>query len=158
MIVAVIIAVARAVWVIINAIYNDRKSTLPASLQKIATVDWHYMFCQSITLTAFSRVFLIIFFFFLIPPHHFTRASFLFPTTYRFTVVLCIFARGAHNESRCIMVLRWWNAYCACPPASQVAAEVGQRQWKHSLNTNTAYCNRFKWALWHFCINAFSLL
>lgn len=87
-----IITVARAVWVIINAIYNDRKST-PTS---IPAKDCHrWLTCHVLSvhkINSFFKSFLDFFFFlFLIPPHHFTGAPFLFPSTHRFNGVLCIF-------------------------------------------------------------------
>lgn len=85
-----IIAVARAVWVIINAIYNDRKST-PTSIPAKDCHSWLTCHVLSVhNINSFFKSFLHFSPLFLIPPHHFTSASCLFPSTHRFNVV-CVY-------------------------------------------------------------------
>lgn len=127
-----------------------------ASMWKIATIDWHTMFCQSIILTILA----------------FSLKSFSPPCPILLILLQCrncgafIVSSTVYFCSRDSQWIKVHNGpmpstsgtHCACPPALQVAAELSQQQWKHFLNTDTTYCNRFKWALWNSCINEFLLL
>lgn len=100
-----IIAVARAVWVIINAISNDRKPT-PTSIPAKDCHSWltcHVLSVHNINSFSLFKGFLE----FSPLLHHPTSTSvaFIFSSAHNCIVVLCIFAWGARNESWHIMVL-----------------------------------------------------